>query len=157
MDKQYFDDYTVGEKFSTPSRTVTETDIVMFAALSGDWHPIHTDKEYAEKSVFGERIAHGLLGLILGSGLTFRLGNRGPLPKNFIAFYGMDKLRLTAPLKIGDTIHSEIEIMDLIAKDENKGVVKYKTEIKNQRDEVVSFHEIRILVARKPKESQGKQ
>ena len=112
MEKEYFKDYKIGEKFISPARTITEADIVLFAAISGDWHPIHTDLEYAKKTVFKERIAHGLLGMVIGSGLAFRLGSRGPLPKYFIAFYGMDNVRLTAPLKIGDTVHIEIEVID---------------------------------------------
>ena len=151
MEKEYFKDYKIGEKFISPARTITEADIVLFAAVSGDWHPIHTDLEYAKKTVFKERIAHGLLGMVIGSGLAFRLGSRGPLPKYFIAFYGMDNVRLTAPLKIGDTVHAEIEVIDLISKEDNRGIVKFKTELKNQRDEVVNVHESRILVAGRPK------
>jgi acyl dehydratase len=150
MEKEYFKDYKIGEKFISPARTITEADIVLFAAVSGDWHPIHTDLEYAKKTVFKERIAHGLLGMVIGSGLAFRLGSRGPLPKYFIAFYGMDNVRLTAPLKIGDTVHIEIEVIDLISKEDNRGIVKFKTELKNQRDEVVNVHESTILVAGRP-------
>ena len=58
MQKEYFDDYAIGERFITFGRTVTEADIVLFAALSDDWHPLNTDKEDAEKAVLGERIAH---------------------------------------------------------------------------------------------------
>lgn len=150
MEKEYFEDYRIGEKFITPARTVTETDIVLFSAISGDWHPLHTDAEYAKKTVFGERIAHGFLGMVIGSGLAFRLGSQGVLPKYFIAFYGIDKVRFTAPLKIGDTVHSEIRVVDLISKEDNKGVVKFRSELKNQRDEVVNVHESRILVACRP-------
>jgi len=152
MEKEYANDYKIGEKFISPARTVTEADIVLFAAVSGDWHPIHTDLEYAKKTVFGERIAHGLLGLVVGSGLGFRLGSQGPLPKYFIAFYGMDNLRFTAPLKIGDTVHVEIEVIDLVYKKDNRGIVKFRSELKNQRDEVINVHESRILVAGRPKE-----
>lgn len=157
MDKEYFEDYKIGEKFISPARTVTEADIVLFAAVSGDWHPIHTDVEYAKKTVFKERIAHGLLGMVIGSGLAFRLGSQGPLPKYFIAFYGMDNVRLTAPLKIGDTVHVEIEVIDLISKEDNRGIVKFKTELRNQRDEVVNVHESRILVSSKPKDKEKNQ
>lgn len=157
MEKEYFEDYKIGEKFISPARTITEADIVLFAAVSGDWHPIHTDREYAKKTVFGERIAHGLLGMVIGSGLAFRLGSQGPLPKYFIAFYGMDNVRLTAPLKIGDTVHVEIEVIDLISKEDNRGIVKFKTELKNQHDEVVNVHESRILVAGRPKDKEKNQ
>ena len=152
MEKEYFEDYKIGEKFVTPARTITEADIVLFAAVSGDWHPIHTDSEYAKKTVFAERIAHGLLGLVIGSGLAFTLGSWGPLPKHFIAFYGMDNMRLTTPLKIGDTVHVEIEVIDLIPKGNDRGIVKFKSELKNQRNEVVNVHESKILVAGRPKD-----
>ncbi len=58
---KYFEDFNVGEIAVTRARTITETDIVNFAALTGDWYPLHTDIEYAKKGPFGERIAHGLL------------------------------------------------------------------------------------------------
>jgi 3-hydroxybutyryl-CoA dehydratase len=152
MDREYFEDYRLGEKFISPARTITEADIMLFAAVSGDWHPIHTDSEYAKKTVFGQRIAHGLLGLVIGSGLAFRLGPRGPLPKHFIAFYGMDNLRFTTPLRIGDTVHIDIEVIDLILKGNHQGIVQFKTELKNQRNEVVNAHESKILVACRPKD-----
>ena len=62
MEKDYFEDYTVGEVFVSPGRTITEADIVLFSAFTGDWHPLHTDVEYAAKTPFKERIAHGMLG-----------------------------------------------------------------------------------------------
>ena len=74
MEKDYFEDYTVGEVFVSPGRTITETDIVLFSAFTGDWHPLHTDVEYAAKTPFKERIAHGMLGLVVGMALPFRLG-----------------------------------------------------------------------------------
>ena len=147
MEKEYFEDYKIGEKFVTPARTITEADIVLFSAFSGDWHPIHTDSEYAKKTIFAERIAHGLLGLVVGSGLAFRLGSQGVLPKNFIAFYGMDNFRLTSPIKIGDTVHLEIEVIDLILKKEKRGIVHFRSKLINQRGEMVNVHESKILVA----------
>jgi len=150
MEKEYFEDYQIGEKFISPGRTVTEADIVMFSALSGDWHPLHTDVEYAKNTLFGERIAHGLLGMVIGSGLAFRLGAKAVLPEHFIAFYGMDRVRFTSPLKIGDTVHLEIEVIDMIPKENGKGVLKFRAELKNQRNEVVNVHESRILVSCRP-------
>ena len=63
MEKLYFEDYTLGERFVSPARTITEADIINFASLTGDWHPLHTDVEYAKSTPFGERIAHGMLTL----------------------------------------------------------------------------------------------
>lgn len=149
MEKTYFEDYEVGEVLVTPGRTITETDIVMFAMMTGDWHPIHTNREYAKDTFFGERIAHGMLGLTLGSALVFRLGPYVFTPKKFIAFYGMDKIRFTAPIKIGDTIRCEAAVKALNPKDEKTGTIEYEAKIKNQRDEDCVIFSPKILVGRK--------
>jgi acyl dehydratase len=150
LEKLCFEDYEIGETFITPARTITETDIVMFAALTGDWHPLHTDVEYASKTNFKERIAHGMLGLVIGSALATRLGPYAVLPKSFIAFYGMDSVRFTAPVRIGDTIHCEVKVTDLIIKDDARGVIVHENAIKNQRGEVVIAFVAKVLVGRKP-------
>jgi len=150
MEKEYFEDYQVGEKMISPGRTITESDIVLFAAFTGDWHPLHTNVEYAKSTIFGERIAHGMLALVVGSALGFRLGQYVVTPKSFIAFYGMDKVRFTAPLKIGDTIHLEKEIIEMTSKDEHRGIITASNIIKNQRGENVVVFNARILVGRKP-------
>lgn len=151
MEKLFFEDYVVGEAFKSPARTMTETDIVLFASLTGDWHPIHTNVEYAKKAFFGERIAHGMLTLCVGSALIFRLGPFVALPKSFIAFYGMDSVRFTGPVKIGDTIHCVVQVEKLEAKDDRTGVIVSKNFIRNQRDEDVVVYTTRALVGRKPK------
>ena len=150
MEKLFFEDYAVGEAFKSPARTMTETDIVLFASLTGDWHPIHTNVEYAKKAFFGERIAHGMLTLCVGSALIFRLGPFVALPKSFIAFYGMDSVRFTGPVKIGDTIHCVVQVEKLEAKDDRTGVIVSKNFIRNQRDEDVVVYPPRALVGRKP-------
>jgi len=149
MNKDCFEDYTIGERLVSPGRTITETDIVFFSAFTGDWHPLHTDVEYAKKSFFGERIAHGMLGLVVGSALMFRLGPNVLLPKSFIAFYGMDKIRFTGPIKIGDTIRCEAVVTELKAKDEKMGVLRYEASIMNQRDETCLVFHPGFLVGRR--------
>jgi acyl dehydratase len=151
MEKESFEDYKVGEKFISPGRTITETDIVMFAAFTGDWHPLHTNVDYAAKTPFGERIAHGMLTLCVGSALIFRLGAYVALPKSFIAFYGMDKVRFTGAIKIGDTIRCETEIIELQEKDDKRGVIVSQNNIKNQRGEDVVLYTTRALVGRSQK------
>lgn len=153
MEKSWFEDFQVGEKVISPGRTVTETDIVLFAALTGDWHPIHTNVEYASQTPFGERIAHGMLVLVLGSALVFRLGPYEFTPKSFIAFYGIDSLRFTGAVKIGDTIHLEAEILELREKDDQRGVVTSKGTVKNQRGEDCCVFISKMLCGRKPKEA----
>ncbi len=151
MEKESFEDYKVGEKFISPGRTITEADIVMFAAFTGDWHPLHTNVDYAAKTPFGERIAHGMLTLCVGSALIFRLGAHVTLPKSFIAFYGMDKVRFTGAVKIGDTIRCETEVIELQEKDERRGVIVSQNNIKNQRGEDVVVYTTRALVGRSQK------
>jgi 3-hydroxybutyryl-CoA dehydratase len=149
MEKNYFEDYTLGEVFVSPGRTITETDIVMFSAFTGDWHPLHTDVVYAAQTPFKERIAHGMLSLVVGMALLFRLGHYVILPKSFIAFYGMENIRFTAPVKIGDTIHCEMKIKSLTEKDAKRGIVEAENIIKNQRNKDVIVYTTKILVGRK--------
>ncbi|MGC8605771.1 MAG: MaoC/PaaZ C-terminal domain-containing protein [Desulfomonilaceae bacterium] len=151
MDKLYFEDYEIGETFVSPARTITETDIVLFSAFSGDWHPLHTDVVYAEKTHFKGRIAHGMLGLVVGSALATRLGPYAVLPKSFIAFYGMDSVRFTAPIMIGDTIHCEVKVTQLLVKDDTKGVITHENTIRNQRGDAVIIFVAKVLAGRKPK------
>jgi 3-hydroxybutyryl-CoA dehydratase len=150
MDKTYLEDYTVGEKLVTSGRTITESDLVMFAALTGDWHPIHTNVEYARKTPFGERIAHGMLVLTIGSALVFRLGPHAFTPKSFIAFYGIDSLRFVGPVKIGDTIHLEVEFLEMTPKDDKRGILTSRSVIKNQRGEDCCIFVSKQLCGRRP-------
>lgn len=141
---KYFEDFTVGETVVTRGRTITETDIVGFAALTGDWYPLHSDAEYAKKGPFGERIAHGLLVLSVANGLL-------PLyDMAIIAFYGMDKVRFTAPTKIGDTIHVELEVINKQDKGDLGGVITLKESVNNQRGEAVALSTLKALIAGKP-------
>ncbi len=143
MELMYFEDFTVGQKITTRARTITETDIVNFAAFSGDWYPLHVDVEYAKKSPFGERIAHGMLVLSATSGLM-------PLNEMAIqAFYGMDRVRFIGPTKIGDTLHVEMEVAELKDKGEWGGVVALQSTVKNQRDEDVTTSTMKVLMKKR--------
>jgi 3-hydroxybutyryl-CoA dehydratase len=150
-EKEFLEDCAVGERLVTPSRTITEADLVAFAGFTGDWHPLHTDAEWAATGPFGERIAHGMLVVSVGTALVFRLGPHAFLPKSFIAFYGMEKVRFTAPVKIGDTIHYEGEVSEIVHRDPGRGVLTWKGEIVNQRGEVCCALETRLLCGRRPK------
>jgi len=138
------EDFQVGQKITTRARTVTEADIVNFAALSGDWYGIHVDAELAKKTIFGGRIAHGFLVLSIASGFTT------PYEVAVIAFYGMDKVRFTGPVKIGDTIHLETEVTEIKDKGEF-GVVANQWHIKNQRGEDVAVLITKAAISKKPK------
>jgi len=143
MLERYFDELKVGDRTISRGRTITEADLVMFSAFSGDWYPLHTDKEYAAQTMFGQRIAHGLLVLSVASGLA-RMN-----PGVVAAFYGMDKVRFTAPTYIGDTIKVEAEVVDKSDKGAF-GVVTIKQEIKNQRNEVCNTAFMKVALNKKP-------
>ena len=140
----YFEDFKVGQKEVTRGRTVTEADVTMFAALSGDWYPLHINEEVAKKSIFGGRIAHGFLVLSIASGFVT------PYEVALIAFYGMDKVRFTGPTRLGDTIHLETEVIELKDKGD-LGVLSSQWRIKNQRNEDVAVLVTKVAVAKKPK------
>ena len=149
MNQKYIlDDYQIGEKLITPGRTVTESDIVSFAGLSGDFHSLHTDSVYAAKTQFGERIAHGMLVLSIGTALPYRLGPNYFLPHSFIAFYGMENIRFTAPVKIGDTIRFEGEVTGIDFKDEKRGVLTWTCRILNQNDKLCCSLLMKLLCGR---------
>jgi len=136
----------VGEKFVSPGRTITEADIVMFAALTGDWTELHTNAEYAKKTVFGQRIAHGLLTLSVASGLALRARKVSSL--EVMALLGLNNVRFTAPVFIGDTIWVESEVAEA-RRSKSKpgaGIVRFRNVVKNQRDEVVATYETAIMV-----------
>ena len=152
MGKDYetLDDYAVGDKFISPARTITEADIINFAGLTGDWHPLHTDVEYAARTPFKGRIAHGMLTLSVGMVLPFRLGPYSSfLPRSFIAFYGMESVRFTGPTKIGDTIHCEVEVTEITDKGPDRGVLTTQNSIKNQRGELLVTYVIKVLCGKK--------
>jgi len=150
-DYEYLDDYTVGEKMLSPARTITEADIVNFAGFTGDWHSLHTDVVYASTTPFKERITHGMLTLSIGMALPFRLGPYSSyLPKSFVAFYGMDKVRFTAPTRIGDTIHCEVEVVEIKNKDKKRGVLTTQHTVKNQNGELLVTYIIKVLCGKRP-------
>jgi len=139
---KHFDDFQIGDKIVTRGRTITEADLVMFSAFSGDWHPLHTDIEYARQGPFGERVAHGFLVLSAASGLL-------PLSEMaIIAFYGMDKVRFIAPVRLGDTIHVEFETVEKQDRGERGGVVTFEQTIKNQRGEDVVVGTMRSFIVK---------
>ncbi|HEX4356954.1 MAG TPA: MaoC/PaaZ C-terminal domain-containing protein [Pseudonocardia sp.] len=141
----YFEDISVDDTHVTGGRTITETHLVNFAMFSGDWHPIHTDVEYAAADErFGARIAHGALVLSVALGLvTF-------WPPAMKAFYGIDNLRFVAPTRIGDTLHVATEVVAVEPKGEDAGVVTSRFTVRNQRGEDVLVATLKSLVARKP-------
>ena len=92
----YWEEWEVGAEFESPARTVTETDIVMFAGLSGDFNPLHVNEEHCRNTAFGTRIAHGPLVYAIAAGLIFQLHL---YDDTLIAFLGFDSLKFTKPVK----------------------------------------------------------
>lgn len=130
---KYFDDFQVGEVYSPSARTVTEADVVAFAALSDDRNPVHTDAAFAARMPFGERIAHGLLGLAMSGGFLSRVG----VIEGTALFLGLE-WRFNAPIYFGDTIRAEITIGGTReASDRTRGVVDFDFVIVNQHGNVV--------------------
>ena len=136
MSRKYFDDWTIDEEFITPGRTMTETDIVMFACTTGDYNELHTNAQFMEKHQFGQRIGHGLLGLSISHGLWFRTGF---LEGVVIAFLGVDGWKFKAPFFIGDTLRLRFKAVEkrLSKSNSERGIIKWYLELINQKNEVV--------------------
>ena len=145
----YYEDFEIGHKVVSASRTISEADIMAFAGLSGDWNPMHVDAEYAKTSPFGQRVAHGLLGLSIASGLAMQLGF---LDRTVEAFTSLD-WKFRAPIYIGDTLHIEAEVTQKKAVPGGLGgFVSFNVVAKNQRDETTQKGTWMVVVKSKPPE-----
>ncbi|SMB99220.1 3-hydroxybutyryl-CoA dehydratase [Thermanaeromonas toyohensis ToBE] len=122
-----FDEIQIGQKASL-SKTITEADIYAFAGITGDFNPVHVDAEFAKKTIFKERIAHGLLTAGLISAV---LGTKLPGPNSV---YLKQELEFTAPVRIGDTITAEVEVME---KKPEKKILRLRTIAFNQKGDTV--------------------
>ncbi|MFC7391408.1 MaoC/PaaZ C-terminal domain-containing protein [Scopulibacillus cellulosilyticus] len=140
MFAKYLEQYEIGETWTSKGRTITEADLVNFSSFSGDWFPLHTDKEYAAKTSFKQRIAHGMSVLSIATGLILLE------PGIVEAFYGMDHVRFTNPTFIGDTLHLEMSVCNIQEKDNGKGIVSTEMEIKKQTGETVAVAVVKMLV-----------
>lgn len=144
----YFEEFSVGQKIVSVARTVAESDIMTFAGLTGDYNQIHTDAEFAKGTQFGQRIAHGLLGLSIAVGLLMRTG---VLEGTAIAFREIVEWKFIKPIFIGDTIHVEMEAKELKAMPRaGGGLAMIVMEVKNQKDETLMRGTLAVLVASKP-------
>lgn len=140
-----FDEFEIGDRYTSQGRTVTESDVVTFAGLSGDFNPLHTDEEFGKATQFGGRIAHGMLVVAMATGMS---NWTGVFEGTTISL--MEQvIRYKGPVKFGDTIHLELEV---VRKKESskpdRGVVWFATRIVNQRDEVVVDGEWTLLMRR---------
>jgi acyl dehydratase len=133
----------MGAEWRTRSRTITESDIVQFAALTGDFTYLHTDAERAAASPFGSRIAHGALVFSYSIGLITQLN---ATEESVLAFYGLDRLRFVRPVRIGDTITVERKVIGTRSKPPGGGVVTFDTAVVNQRGEIVVAYIDKVLL-----------
>jgi 3-hydroxybutyryl-CoA dehydratase len=131
---RYFEEFHLSDVAVSAGRTVTEADIINFAGLSGDFNPIHTDAEYARQGGFVQRVAHGLLGLAIVSGLLAQLGL---LTGTVLALRELS-WKFSLPVYIGDTIHVRATVRKLNDVPRLKGgLVTFELEVLNQQDQLV--------------------
>ena len=129
---KYGDDFNKGDVYTTAAITVTETHVVNWAGLTMDFYPLHMDREYAAKTAFGERLAHGPLIFALAVGLV---GSAGFAGDSAIAWLGADRMKMLGPVKIGDTVHVIVEVIDKRGTSKpERGVQTWRYTVKNQQD-----------------------
>lgn len=141
----YFEDFSPGQEFQTQARTITEADVVSFAAWSWDTNPVHTDAESSRHGRFGQRIAHGLLGLSVAMGLAARLG---VFEGSSIALLDVAEWRFVAPILIGDTVHCRVEILHTrLTSKGDAGILDRRFTLVNQHGDTVQEGRIGLMVA----------
>jgi 3-hydroxybutyryl-CoA dehydratase len=143
----YYEQFVTGSEQITFGRTVTETDIVIFAGLTGASNPLFLDEEYAKKTTFGTRIAPGLLTLSIATGLAYQLPS-GPFGEGFVALLGMS-FRALKPVSAGDTLKVRLAVREKHPLKEGKGRVTLTFEVSNQKSDVVMQVEGSFLVKEK--------
>ena len=144
----WFEEFEVGQTVQSAGRTVTESDIISFAGLSGDHNRIHTDAEFSAASSFGQRVAHGLLGLSIASGLAIQTGI---MEDTIMAFREINNWKFRLPILIGDTIHVILEVKDTKALPRlGGGAVVRELDVQNQRAESVMKGTWTTLIASQP-------
>jgi acyl dehydratase len=147
---RYLEEFVPGEAFRSPTRTITETDVVMFAALSGDYNEIHTSETWAVRhGPFGRRVAHGMLCLGIGHALMLRLGI---LEGTALALLGVDGWRFLAPVFFGDTLHVEFTVAEARPSRSrpDRGIVTFDCRYVNQDGQVVQEGRQAVMVRRRP-------
>lgn len=131
----FLEDLVVGQEFETARRTVTETDLMVFAMLSADWNAVHTDALSARDSPFGERIVHGALGLMITTGLVQR---SGMFEGSAVALLGFSDWVFDRPLRVGDTVFTRLRIAGLRRTSRgDRGIISRELELINQDGDVV--------------------
>ncbi len=149
---KYFEEFEIGEEVTSPARTITEADVVMFAALTGDYNQLHTDEEFAKTTPFGRRIAHGLLVLSDAVGL---LGRLGFIEGTALAFRELS-WKFSQPVFFGDTVHVKARCRELKPMARlGGGLVIFDLSVVNQEGKTVQKGEWHVLMASKPASKPG--
>jgi acyl dehydratase len=144
---KYFEEFEIGDEVTSPARTITEADVVMFAALTGDYNQLHTDEEFAKTTPFGRRIAHGLLVLSDAVGL---LGRLGFIEGTALAFRELS-WKFSQPVFMGDTVHVKARCRELKPMARlGGGLVIFDLSVVNQEGKTVQKGEWHVLMASKP-------
>lgn len=142
----FFEDFSSGLRFKSPRpRAVSDEAIRRFAELSGDMNPLHLDDAFAARSPFGERIAHGVLGLSIATGL---LHDAGIVAATVVAFAKLE-WRFAGPIRVGDALSLELTVLKTKAAGPGVGLVVLDAEVANQKGEVVQKGEWSLMVRRK--------
>ena len=147
----HFEEFEAGQTFRSPGRTITETDVVMHSAMTGDWNELHTNREHAQERDFGERIVHGPMTFVQAIGMVMRIGI---LERTAYAFLGMNYMDLPNPVRIDDTVSVEIEVAETreLESRDDVGMVVFDTEMTTQEETVVFRGDLKFFV-RKADES----
>lgn len=140
---RWFEDFTIGDRFESPTRTLTDAHFLFFAGMTGDNHPIHYDEEYAKKTRYGRRLAHGLL---LTSLTAVGASSLAPLIHDSIVAFVEQTTRFRGPAFIGDTIHPRHEVVALDRK-RPAGLLTLRVTLTNQRGETILEGEHKYLIA----------
>ena len=138
----FFEDLSVGDRWISPARTITESDVVNFAGLTGDYDPLHVDHEFARQTPFGRPIAHGLLGLSWVAGLS----SHSPSVRT-MAFVAIQNWEFHKPAYIGDTVHVVTEVLELRPNGRRTGHVNWRRQLINQAGDIIQSGVLSTLVA----------
>jgi acyl dehydratase len=150
MKSLYYEDFDDGQIFDSPGRTVTDTDLSLFCMLSGDWHPLHSDEEYAKTTQFGRRVVGGVFGVALVTGAMSRWGI---FEESVIAMLSIGEWRFLGPIFVGDTLSVRMTIIGKRpTKNGTSGIIDREFEIRNQRSEVVQQGRSDALIKLRPRD-----
>jgi 3-hydroxybutyryl-CoA dehydratase len=142
---RYFEELVENEVSFSPTRTITEADVRSFAALTGDWNPLHIDEEFARRTRYGQRVAHGAFVFALSIGLLQADNARAP---HILAFLGVERLRFVNPVFLGDTIRVRQTVRSLNPVNAEAGLLEAATEVLNQDETVTVSYTAKFLIRR---------